>query len=251
LRTPRILAASAAALLVATGMSVSTTAAVAGAAPAVDTSECRTSQTATFSWAGSLGTKYHLTKEVLEGGRAAPGATITFRTTVRGAGALITRIDDVHPAGFELVSARHSVWKVFGGQSWADVTDDVTRDAASNTVYLTGAGWTTSSGSRVTLETTYRVPSTATPGDVYNTGAAFTSVLANGRKTANPINTCVTVRDPNAAEAVTGSLDDLGLGSVTAGSTTAGTLSSDPTSFSADLINGIDVGQLIGGLVGS
>lgn len=247
LNRQKTVAMSAAALMALSGM-------VGGAATAsalTDTSACKTSQTKTYSWAGSLGTNYYLSKEVVGDGTAAPGGTVTFRTTVSGAGALVNRIDDFHPAGFVLINARESNWKVLGGQSWATVTNDVRKDAASNSVYRTGGGWTTAGNSYTTLETTYRVPDSATPGDVLNTGAGMNVALASGRHIANPIDTCVTIREKNAAEQVTGSLDGLGLGSLTSGSTTAGGISSDPAAFSSDLINGLDIGQIIAGAAGS
>ena len=232
----------AAALMALSGLTVGTATASAQA----DTSRCKTSQTVDHRWTGSVGT-YKLNKLVVGDGTAAPGGEVTFRTTVSGPGGLISRIEDFHPAGFELVRARESVWKVIGGQSWTTVTDEVQPNAATNSVHKTGAGWTTAGNASVTLETTYRVPRSATPGDVLNTGAGFSAVLAGGdNRTSNPIDTCVTIREPNAAEAMTGSLDGLGLGSVTSGSTAAGGISSDPSGFIADIINGIDIGQLIG-----
>lgn len=248
--TTRSITTGAAALLVASGLAVGAGAAVATAAPA-DTANCATAQTVTFSDWGTLGTKYHLNKEVVGDGTAAPGSTVTFRTTVSGAGALVSRIDDFHPAGFELVRARSSVWKAIGGQSWTTVTDDVSRDSATNSVYYSGAGWTTLGGANATLETSYRVPADATPGEKLNSGAAMELVLAGSKRGANPINTCVTIREPNAAEAVTGSLDGLGLGSLTSGSSALGDIGANPALFSADLINGLDLGQLIGGMAGS
>ena len=220
-------------------------AATASAQP-TDTSKCETSQKVERSWGGSLGTKYYIEKEVVGDGTAAPGGEVTFRTTVSGAGALVREIVDYHPAGFELVRARESVWKVLGGQTWSNVTDDVRRNASNNSVTRASSGWTTAGGAYSTLETTYKVPNNVSPGDVLNTGAGTDIVLADGGWTVNPINTCVTIREPNAAEAVTGSLDGLGLGSLTSGSTAAGGVSSDPATFSSDIINGIDIGQLIG-----
>lgn len=67
----------------------------------------------------------------------------------------------------------------------------------------------------------------------------------------NPIDTCVTIREANSIESVTGSLDGLGLSALTAGSSALGDIAADPTTLSADLINGIDVGQLVGGLAGN
>ena len=238
----KTIALGAAALMVLSGLTVST----ATASAQTDTSQCQTSQKVERSWAGSLGTRYYIEKEVVGDGTAAPGGEVTFRTTVSGAGALVREIVDYHPAGFELVRARESVWKVLGGQSWTTVTDDVRRNASNNSVTRVSSGWTTAGGAYSTLETTYKVPNNVSPGDVLNTGAGTDIVLADGTWTVNPINTCVTIREPNAAEAVTGSLDGLGLGSVTSGSTAAGGISSDPAAFSSDIINGLDLGKIIG-----
>ncbi|MDX2358763.1 hypothetical protein [Dietzia sp. PP-33] len=247
-RTTRSVATGAAALLIASGMTVGTGAAIAGAAPAA----CATTQTVTFNDINTAWTNYTLHKEVVGDGTAAPGGTVTFRTTVSGAGALIDRIEDYHPEGFELVQARESVWKLIGGQEWSTVTDDVRSDSATNSVYKESAGWTTAGNAHITLETTYRVPADATPGEELNTGAGM-SILGfiNGDRVANPIGTCVTIREPNPVESVTGSLDGLGLGSLTTGSTALGDIGANPATFSADLINGLDLGQLIGGLAGS
>lgn len=239
----KTVALGAAALMALSGLTAGT--ATASAQP-TDTSKCETSQKVERSWGGSLGTKYYIEKEVVGDGTAAPGGEVTFRTTVSGAGALVREIVDYHPAGFELVRARESVWKVLGGQTWSNVTDDVRRNAGDNSVTRVSSGWTTAGGAYSTLETTYKVPKNVSTGDVLNTGAGTDIVLANGDWTVNPINTCVTIREPNAVESVTGSLDGLGLGSVTSGSTAAGGISSDPASFSSEIINGIDIGQLIG-----
>ena len=238
----KTIALGAAALMVLSGLTVGT----ATASAETDTSQCQTSQKVERSWAGSLGTRYYIEKEVVGDGKAAPGGEVTFRTTVSGAGALVREIVDYHPAGFELVRARESVWKLLGGQSWTTVTDDVRRNADDNSVTRVSSGWTTAGGAYSTLETTYKVPNNVSPGDVLNTGAGTDIVLADGAWTVNPINTCVTIREPNAAESVTGSLDGLGLGSVTSGSTAAGGISSDPAAFSSDIINGLDLGKIIG-----
>ncbi|MGW8591822.1 hypothetical protein ACWGLC_08980 [Dietzia sp. NPDC055877] len=239
----KTVALGAAALMALSGL----TTGVATASAQPNTENCVTSRTVDHDWLGVLGTTYSVNKEVVGDGTAAPGGEVTFRTTVTGAGALINRIQDFHPEGFELVSARHSVWYLLGGQKWTTVTNDVSRNSTNNSVTLTSSGWTTAGNARVTLETTYRVPRDASAGNVFNTGAAFrVAAVANGNRVDNPIDVCVTIREPNAVEAATGSLNDLGLGSVTSGSTTAGGISSDPATFSSDIINGIDIGQLIG-----
>ena len=238
----KTIALGAAALMALSGL----TAGTATASAQTDTSQCQTSQKVERRWGGSLGTRYYIEKEVVGDGTAAPGGEVTFRTTVSGAGALVREIVDYHPAGFELVRARESVWKVLGGQSWTTVTDDVRRNASNNSVTRVSSGWTTAGGAYSTLETTYKVPNNVSPGDVLNTGAGTDIVLVDGAWTVNPINTCVTIREPNAAEAVTGSLDGLGLGSVTSGSTAAGGISSDPAAFSSHIINGLDLAKIIG-----
>lgn len=232
------IAVSAATLMALSGLIVG---AATASAQTTGIENCATSQTVTKSLVGS----YSVHKEIVGDGTVAPGGQVTFRTKVSGAGGLVASITDYHPAGFELVGARENVWWLVGGQKWADVTGNVTKDAAANSVKNSGSGWTTAGGATATLETTYKVPADAKPGTVLNTGAA-TSVTAVGSIDANPINTCVTIREPNAVESVTGSLDGLGLGSVTSGSTAAGGISSDPATFSSDIINGIDIGQLIG-----
>ncbi|HJE91956.1 MAG TPA: hypothetical protein K8V11_13205 [Dietzia timorensis] len=237
------LATAAAASFVAGAAIVGPSAAVASAE--TNTANCATSQTKTYKWPGSAGLEYKLTKEVVGSAKVAPGGTVTYRTTVSGGGALVSEIMDVHPAGFELKEARESVWKLVGGQKWTTVTDKVLKDANTNSVSRSGAGWTTVGGSFVALETTYKVPDDAVPGEVYDSGASFTTVLIDGKKTANPIGTCVTIREPNAVETVTGSLDDAGLGSLTSGSTQLGGISSDPSGFVSDVINGVDVSKLM------
>lgn len=246
-RLSRSVAAGAAAVMVAAGLSVSTGAAVASA----DTSQCGLAQTATYRGLDTLGTNYYLSKEVLGDGTAAPGGTVTFQTTVTGAGALVRRIDDIHPEGFQLTKARSSVWYLLGGQQWEDVTDEVKKDAASNSVWHSGAGWTTAGDAHATFETTYRVPADATPGDVLNTGAATTLSLANGRKVEDPFDVCVTIREPNPVEAVSGSLEGLGLGALSSGSSGVGDSATNPAGFIADVVNGIDFGKIIGAAAGS
>src|SRR5699024_10092974 len=157
-------------------------------------------------------------------------------------GALVSRLDDFHPEGFELVRARESVWKVIGGQSWTTVTDDVLRDSSANSIYRTGAGWTTAAGAHATLETTYKVPDTVSPGDVLNTGAGVTVALGEGRWVENAINTCVTIREPNPAEALSGCREYLSCAFATARSTASSGIASAPSGFIADINSDLTIG---------
>lgn len=65
------------------------------------------------------------------------------------------------------------------------------------------------------------------------------------------MNACVTIREKNAVESAQGSLEGIGAGSLVEGSTTSSNLSSDPASLISDVINGLDLGQLLGGAIGS
>lgn len=101
----RSIATGAAALLVASGLTVGKEVAVASA----ETAECATAQTLPCNNINTGLQNYDLTKEALGDGTVAAGGTVTSRATASGSGAVVTRIDDLYPAGFELVRARESV----------------------------------------------------------------------------------------------------------------------------------------------
>lgn len=217
----------------------------APAASAADsTANCGTSKSVTYE---PLAATYTLTKEVAGNGTVAPGGQVTFRTTVSGPGALLAyKLTDFHPAGFTLVSARTNVFYLVGGNKWADATNAVQKNTTDNSVSVSNSlGWSLALGNaNAIFETTYKVPDDATPGTKLNTG--LSAQIGAETTTANPIDTCVTIREPNAVENATGSLDDAGLGSVTTGSTNSSQISSDPSGFVADIINGVDLSKLAG-----
>lgn len=139
-----------------------------------------------------------------------------YLTKVSGSGALVNEIRDFHPAGFQLVKARLNVKWLIGNQQWEDVTG--TAVVGNNAVIAKGGGWTTAGGGVIALETTYKVPDNATVGSKLDSGAGTNIVLAAGDWNINPMGVCVTVRPPNPVEAGSGSLEDLGFGSVNTGS---------------------------------
>ncbi|MCT1434681.1 hypothetical protein [Dietzia maris] len=98
---------------------------------------------------------------------------------------------------------------------------------------------------------TYRVPDDATAGDVLDTSSGMAIALSDGEKVANPIGACVAIREKNPVEQVTGCLEGVGLCSLGTGSATLDGIVGDPATFSADVINQIDVGQLLAGMAGS
>ncbi|ERB53261.1 hypothetical protein N806_19145 [Rhodococcus sp. P27] len=122
-------------VLIAAGVTVGLGASVAQAAPA-----CALNQSVTDSWAGSLGTPYTVSKEVVGDGKVAAGQTVTYITKVSGSGALVNQIRDFHPAGFQLVKARLNVKWLIGDQKWDDVTKTVV--VGNNSVVAKGGGWT-------------------------------------------------------------------------------------------------------------
>lgn len=238
--------------VLAAGIALGLTLAIVPSASAQNLANCGTADSRTDS---SVGINYTTNHEVVGDGTVAPGGTVTLRTKVSsnsGVGAVVSEIRQYHPEGFTPVSARVESHKarLFGsGHSW--VTEKVVRDIPNDVAKVQGGGWTTGLGQRyVTAEFTYRAPENVSPGQKFETGAGFNMVAATNR-TYDPMNVCITVRERNAVEAATGSLEGVGAGSLTEGSTTSTTLSSDPSSLITEIVNGLDIGQLIGGIAGS
>ncbi|OYD60824.1 hypothetical protein [Rhodococcus sp. OK302] len=227
--------------LIAAGVTVGLGASVAQAAPT-----CATSQSVTSKWAGSLNTPYTLSKEVVGDGTAAAGNNVTYVTKVSGSGALVNEITDYHPAGFQLVKARLSVKWIVGDQKWSDVTTTVV-PGNDNSVTAKGGGWTTMGGAVIALETTYKIPDSAAVGTKIDSGAGTNIVLANGYWKINPMGVCVTVRPPNPVEAGSGSLDDMGFGSVNTGSGQVFGSITDPQGSLTNVVGGI-LGNVLGNL---
>ncbi|GAB2653259.1 hypothetical protein ABI214_23990 [Prescottella soli] len=218
--------------LLAAGVTVGLGASVAQAAPA-----CALNQSVTSKWAGSLWTPYTLSKEVVGDGKVAPGQTVTYVTKVSGSGALVNEIRDFHPAGFQLVKARLNVKWLIGDQKWEDVTG--TAIVANNSVIVKGGGWTTAGGGVIALETTYKVPDNVAVGTKLDSGAGTNIVLAAGNWNIDPMGVCVTVRPPNPVEAGSGSLEDLGFGSVNTGSGQVFGSVTDPQGSMTNVVSGI------------
>ncbi|WP_182346757.1 hypothetical protein [Tomitella gaofuii] len=243
----RIAAAGASAALIATGMSV---AVGTGVASAYDAETCTTSAQREYSNAGSLGTHYYLSKEIVGDGTVAPDGTITFLIKGWGASAMINELTDYHPAGFELVKAELNVSWVLGGQGWEDATARAVK--SGNSVSVEGAGWTTASGATAAIRTTYKAPSNLEPGTRIDVGGAgFNVMLAGGNHQWEDMNLCATVRAKNVGEQVSGSLDNAGLGSVNTASANAFGSLTDPQGSIAGIINNLDFGKIIGGAMGS
>ncbi|WP_430332861.1 hypothetical protein [Rhodococcus sp. ACT016] len=227
-----VVATTASLALLAAGITVGLGASVAQAAPA-----CALNQSVTDKWAGSLWTPYTVSKEVVGDGTVAPGQTVTYITKVSGSGALVNEIRDFHPAGFQLVKARLNVKWLIGDQKWEDITG--TALVGNNSVIAKGGGWTTAGGGIIALETTYKVPDNAAVGTQLDSGAGTNIVLAAGNWNINPMGVCVTIRQPNPVEAGSGSLEDLGFGSVNTGSGQVFGSVTDPQGSITNVVGGI------------
>lgn len=244
----RLAAATAAAALSVTGVAV--------LSPAVATAaECSADSSRTFV---DTGIDYTITQEVVGSAEVAPGGTVTYRTKVTSDdafGGTIAQITDHHPAGFTLIKAEVDAGYLVGPRKVVDETDAAIKNTVASTVRVTGGitGWTTSTtyGGYVALSTTYRVPESAEPGEKLASGTDITlnKVGSDRHETFDPSGVCVTIREKNAVETVTGLLDGAGLGSATGSADGSSELSSgisDPQGFIAGIINQLDLAEIIG-----
>lgn len=236
----------AAALAAGTALALSLAAVPTAAAQAT----CGTSATKEDRNWSSAWTTFTVTNEIVAPTSAPAGGELTYRVSVGGSGATITQLRHFHDPALVPVSARVSSWKLWGvSQTWTDETRNMVR--GDGVVRVNSGGWTTAGGQKATLEVTYKVPDSAVVGTQYDSGAGYNAVLADMSPSYERMSVCGTVREPNAVESAQGSLSGLGAGSLVEGSTTSSNLSSDPTSIITDVINGLDLGKLLGGAIGS
>ncbi|MCA1004806.1 hypothetical protein LCL87_03690 [Rhodococcus hoagii] len=225
----RRIAASVAAAAVVAGGTVFGVGAGAGVASAA---ECGTKATKVqYGSANIVGIR--LTKEVVGSASVAPGGTVTYKTTVssaKGVPPLLRAMADYFPAGFTLQSA------TVNGNATTPAVDTNTGAAS---VY-SGGGWLINGGNTATYVTTYKVPDNVAVGTVIDSGASMTPDMW-GEQKWNPIGVCVKVRDKNAVEAGTGSLEGMGVDGQVFGSLT------DPQGSMSNVIGGI-LGNVLGNM---
>jgi len=227
-------------VLIAAGVTVGLGASVAQAAPA-----CALNQSVTDSWAGSLGTPYTVSKEVVGDGKVAPGQTVTYLTKVSGSGALVNQIRDFHPAGFQLVKARLNVKWLIGDQKWDDVTKTVV--VGNNSVVAKGGGWTTAGGGIIALETTYKVPDNAVVGSQLDSGGPKSGGGGGGVGNQHRGGVAATPGAGNPRGAGAGSLGDMGFGSLNSGSGRVLGSLTDPQGSMTNVISGV-LGNVLGNM---
>lgn len=168
-----------------------------------------------------------------------PGGTVTYSIQVapaKGAAPVLSTMRDIYPEGLTFVSAK------VNGETVTPVVD-----ANARTVTHSGK-WII--GNKPTLEVTYKASDDVQPGTILNSGAGMYPDMW-GWQIWNPIDVCVTVREKNAGEQVSGSLEDTGLGSVNTASANGFASLTDPQGSITGIINDIDLGKIIGGAIGS
>jgi fimbrial isopeptide formation D2 family protein len=190
-----------------------------------------------------------VTKQVVGNGKVAPGQKVTYRTTFTvpsGLDRYITKIKDVHPAGFQYVegSATINAWHLIGGQKTEGVTPEVNIEGNYVQVGNPGGWLISTTGSKtVTFEATYLVPANAQIGAALDSGLGFDVQFFATSQGWDPMGVFATIRTPNLGEgAATGSAG-LGLGSSDGEGGTTGSAGSaiieDPAGFVADVISGV------------
>lgn len=175
-----------------------------------------------------------VSKKVLDGGEVAAGGKVTVRTvfSVTAAPArFLTKIVDVHPAGFSFVNGTASV-------NGKDVTAAV--DAAGNAISYTHIGLPISkiANDTVTFEATYLAPDGAKVGTEHAFGSKFDVSFFETTQVCNDVAT-VKIRGKNLVEGATSGSADLGFGSADTegGSGSAGSaVITDPAGFIGSII---------------
>ena len=241
----RIVAASASAALLAAGGAVSIGAGAANAQESTCASTSTEVREPTIA-AGPLKHKYTYEKTVFKPRDASvpAGGTVTYKTTVstKEGLPLVYSVVDHPPAGFTPVTA----WVTAPRMKGTKRTEVEFAPQDGGYKVANGAGWMLSSGKPLTVEMEYRVPDDVTPGQAITSGGTdVTGTLKIGAELAD-LDACVTVRDKNPVEAATGSLDDIGLGSLNTASTGAFGSLTDPTGSITDVINGVELSKLLG-----
>ncbi|GAA4473932.1 hypothetical protein GCM10023094_08600 [Rhodococcus olei] len=190
-----------------------------------------------------------VTKQVVGDGTVAPGQKVTYRTTFSipsGVDRYITKIKDIHPAGFQYVqgSATINAWHLIGGQKTEAVSPEVNVEGNYIRVPNPGGWLISSTGAKtLTLESTYLVPENAKVGDALDSGLAFDVQFFQSSQSWDPMGVFVTIRNSNLGEGAASGSAELGLGSSDGEGGTTGSAGSaiieNPADFVSDVISGV------------
>lgn len=155
------------------------------------------------------------------------GQTVTYSivagTTSGAANPYVNAITDFPPAGFGApTSVTVTAYHLAQGEQTAAVTAE---PAANGGYQVTDAGWFVNSGNPVTANFTYNVPANVTLGQTVTSGGANVSGTEGITNSMPTLTSCFSVGAPNAGQAVTGSLNNNGLGSSQGGLSSTGSLS--------------------------
>lgn len=144
---------------------------------------------------------------------AAGGTQVTYKTVIGTTGIgnpYVNTITEFPPTGFGApVKSTITAYNLIGGQQPEEVT--ATPNGAG--YKFTSTGWFVNSGNPVTLETTYVVPKSSTPGSAITSGGiGVAGTVGVGTELPN-LTACFKVRLPNAGETVLSVADETGTGS--------------------------------------
>jgi beta-lactamase class A len=190
------------------GVGIGTGAGVANAAGTCNQSSHTTKNDASTVWVTHT---YDKSVTVTE---AAAGTNVTYKIEVGTTGIgnpYVNTIRDYAPADFgKPVSAKVTSYHFIQGQVTEDVSPVPTDDGGWR---VSSTGWFVNSGNSVTAEFTYKIPNGAATGaQITSGGIDVSGTVGVGIRREN-LNACFTVREKNAGEGVTGSMDGAGLGS--------------------------------------
>ncbi|AOW94095.1 hypothetical protein BFN03_19285 [Rhodococcus sp. WMMA185] len=191
-------AATASVALIATGLTTGVGVGVASA-----DAECQASSHGTHK--STVGRTYTYEKSVDR--EAANGNTVTYTLTISTSGGIpiVRKIVDFPPPGFGApISATFT---------HTDPKPQTANLSPSGGGYALNGSYTVKGNNPLILQTTYLVPEGIPVGTQVTSGGMDSSGTLGIGQNMPGVTACFTVRDANAGETVTGSLDDNGLGS--------------------------------------
>ncbi|MGW4481007.1 hypothetical protein [Rhodococcus triatomae] len=205
----RVVAAAAAGALVLGGATVSLGLG-AGAAGAQEAQTCsQTSQAVKGPTLETIGATHTYDRSVNTVETTA-GQQVTYKTVVSSKGGLpvVTSIKEVPPTGFAApVSARLT----YNGGAAGPI--QALPDGNGYKISASALGWLVTSGKPLTLETTYVVPETVTPGSTVTDAGIKVGGTVGIDNDLPDLTSCFSIRLPNVGEAVLSVADATGLGS--------------------------------------
>lgn len=240
-------AAGLGAALLGAGLTASLGAGVAVAAPGCEASAVVVKQP--LIALGPL--KHTYTYQKTATAEVIPGGKINYSTTISTAEGLplVYNVTDLPPAGFgapveAYVSPKHILGEKVGDRKKVDVIPSGNGYRVSNAL-----GWMLTSGENLLVEFIYQVPASLNTGDeIRSNGVKVDGTLKIGAEIGSELATCAKVRPLEPGEAIGGSLDGAGLGSMNTASANAFGSLLDPSGSVNGILKDLPLGDMIGNL---